>query len=271
MQAVVGLFSACWAQDGRVVELGGVRGEVLAGVAVVADDRLAAAQARSRTTGGRRHALCRRRRQGSPSDRAVRGAQHGLGDAQRDDTARRSQVAPACAHHFSRSHSRWFLGDAGPHSTGVESNSSGITRGRRGAPLPRSRSASIVAPTGPHHHAHPHVRRAARARSGGSGGSAGRGAERDSPLRGLPCTYGVHRSPRVGFGPCWSAAQRTSAARARGVSHTRTASPATPRAGRATISAAVIISPGVPCPALAAPFLMVAGTDRAPPTTIRAP
>jgi hypothetical protein len=160
------------------------------------------------------------------------------------------------------------LGDASPHSTGVESNSSGITRGRRGAPLLRSK---VGEHRGPHWSTPPRAPARPARREGKEWRSAGRGAERDAPLRGLPCTYGVHRSPRVGFGPCWSAAQRTSAARARGVSHTRTASPATPRAGRATISAAVIISPGVPCPALAAPFLMVAGTDRAPPTTIRAP
>src|SRR4051794_5868521 len=28
------------------------------------------------------------------------------------ETSRRSELAPACAHHYSRSHSRWFWGDA---------------------------------------------------------------------------------------------------------------------------------------------------------------
>jgi hypothetical protein len=267
MQAVVGLFSACWAQDGRVAELGGVRGEVLAGVAVVADDRLAAAQRdREQPAGdvalfvvgaGKDHRAIVP--SGAPSMAwathnvtTPRGARSWRPPARTTSAA----VIPA-----------GFGGCEPALDRGGVQQQRHHTRSARGA----TTAIEVGEHRGPHRSTPPRAPARPARREGKEWRSAGRGAERDAPLRGLPCTYGVHRSPRVGFGPCWSAAQRTSAARARGVSHTRAASPATPRAGRATISAAVIISPGVPCPALAAPFLMVAGTDRAPPTTIRAP
>jgi hypothetical protein len=172
MQAVVGLFSACWAQDGRVVELGGVRGEVLAGVAVVADDRLAAAQRdRGQPAGdvalfvvgaGKDHRAIVP--SGAPS---MAWATHNVttprGARRWRPPARTTSAAVIPAGFWGmRAHTRpgWSPTAAASHAVGA------------GRHYRDRRSASIVAPTGPHHHAHPHVRRAARARSGGVRGGA---------------------------------------------------------------------------------------------------
>jgi hypothetical protein len=72
------------------------------------------------------------------------------------DTARRSQLAPACAHHYSRSHSRWFWG---------------------------MRLHLLGAPDGTNPRGHPRLRRRQRTRRRAPPGRAGTPRRRDDHLR----------------------------------------------------------------------------------------